>query len=65
MKPEHMRVILKKSLQRAHFDDSLYQVHSFRIGRSMDLLKAGVSVETIRKLGWWKSNIVYRYLRVF
>ena len=41
----------------------LYQVHGIRAGRSCDLLKYGLSVEEIKKIGCWKSHAVYRYLR--
>ena len=63
VKPEHYRKILKTGLKEAGFDYKLYTVHSFHLGRSIDLLKFGVSVETIRKLGRWKSNAVYVYLK--
>ena len=39
--------------------------HGLRAGRAVDLLRMGVSFETIKKLGHWKSNIVYEYLRIF
>ena len=63
VKPDHFRAMLKSSLCRCAFDASLYQVHSMHAGCACDLLKAGVSVETIKKLGWWKSNAVYAYLK--
>ena len=61
--PQHMRLCLKTVLHRLGFDESLYSVHSLRIGHSHDLSDLGLSVETIKKLGRWKSNIVFRYLR--
>ena len=63
VKPNHMRNTLKNMLKLARFDPTVYSTHSFRIGRSCDLLQMGFSVETIKKLGRWKSNAVYRYLR--
>ena len=54
---------LKAILKETGFDASLYSNHSLRIGRTCDLLKLGLSVETIKKLGRWRSNAVYRYLR--
>ena len=61
--PQQMRLCLKQALLATGFDASLYGVHSLRIGRTTDLLKLGLSVETIKKLGRWRSNAVFRYLR--
>ena len=65
IKPEQVRHCLKNILLEAGFDYRLYGTHSFRIGRSCDLLALGLSVETIKKLGRWKSNSVFRYLRYY
>ena len=61
-KPVHFRNTLKAILDNLNIDSSLYGTHSFRIGRSCDLFKAGFSVDQIKKLGRWKSNAVYKYL---
>ena len=60
---EHMHLVLKNSLQILGLDADLYNLHSFRIGHCGDLYDMGVSVETIKKLGRWKSSIVYNYLK--
>ena len=49
--PAHMRNGLKKFLQMAKFQPELYSVHSLRMGRALDLLKIGLSVKTIKKIG--------------
>ena len=59
----HMRTMLCKMLQLLGFDHKLYGTQAFQAGRASDLLQMGVSVETIKKLGRWKSNAVYNYLR--
>ena len=59
----HMRKVLKSVLKNAHEKPTMFSMHSFRVGRSLDLLKYGVSVETIKKIGHWKSNAVFAYLR--
>ena len=59
----HLRACLKLMLIRLQLNPRLYSMHSMRTGRSSDLLKYGISVETIKKLGRWKSNAVFRYLR--
>ena len=61
--PQLMRSCLKRMLTQAGFDKDYYSVQSLRSGRATDLLKLGISVETIRKLGRWKSNAVFMYLR--
>ena len=58
----HFRSIMKSIRREAQLNDKLYGGHSFRSGRSIDLLNMGVSVETIKKLGCWKSNAVFTYL---
>ena len=62
VRPHHMQRILKLMLSLAGFEPGLYNTHSFRIGRCIDLLKAGISEETIKKLGCWKTNCVFTYL---
>ena len=51
VKDYHMRNTLSKILHVAKFNHTAYSTHSFRIGRSCDFLKMGISVETIKKLG--------------
>ena len=57
------RKILRDMLDSINLDGSLYDVHSFRIGRTCDLAKFGYSIDQIKAMGRWKSNAVYRYLR--
>ena len=61
--PLIIRKILKGSLTACGFDHNNFSVHSLRAGRACDLLSYGVLVETIKKLGRWKSNAIYTYLR--
>ena len=60
--PHHMRLVLKLMIDECHIDSKIYSTHSLRTGRALDLLKIGLSVETIKKLGRWKSNAVFAYL---
>ena len=62
VRPLHFRMCLKQSLSLAGFDERNNNTHSLRLGRSCDLYKLGLSVETIKKLGRWKSNVVFKYL---
>ena len=61
----HMRSTLHLTLKLMGYQEHLYNCHSFRVGRSCDLMRFGVSVETIKKLGRWKSNVVFSYLRQY
>ena len=61
--PSHARRILKLIISRLGLNDSLYGMHSFRIGRTTDLIKFGYSVEQVKLLGRWKSNVIYKYIR--
>ena len=58
-----LRNTLHKMITKLWLQPELYNLHSFRIGRSSDLFRLGVSVETIKKIGCWKSNAVFKYLR--
>ena len=59
------RRTLHRTLSNINLDPHLYNLHSFRIGRSRDLLKLGYRVEQVKSAGRWKSNVVYKYLRTF
>ena len=63
VKPADMRKILKKALELEKIDTSLYRIHSLRAGKSTELLRLGVLVETIRKVGRWRSNAVFAYFK--
>ena len=64
VKPEQFRWVMKKTLDKCGVDSRLFSGHSFRIGCGTDLLKLGVLVETIKNMGRWHSNAVYRYLKL-
>ena len=61
--PNHFRNMLKQSLENAGYDKTLFGCHSFRIGHCGDLLKIGLSVESIKKIGRWRSKAVFRYFK--
>ena len=63
LKSHHVREVLNTCLRRLKLDPKLYDVHSFRIGRATDLEKLKCPIEQIKRLGRWKSNAVYKYLR--
>ena len=61
--PIAVNKMLRKLLKASGINTERYSMHGFQVGQSLDLLKLGVSVETIKKLGRWKSNAVFNYLR--
>ena len=63
VKVHHMRNILSLILAQLNLPVHAYCVHRLRTGRTTDLLKLGLSVETIKKMGCWKSNAVFAFLR--
>ena len=63
IKPDVLRKILKELLDQAGFNKYYYNFHSFRVGRSGDLARMGISIEIIRRLGRWRSSAVYEYLK--
>ena len=63
VRAQHVRAELKGAMKALGLDQNLYDTHSFRIGRATDLFKMGKTLEEIKKVGRWKSNAVYKYLR--
>ena len=63
VKPAQTRKVLKELLNEAGLNSQLYTFHGFRSGRASDLLSLNLSVETMKKLGRWRSSAVYTYLR--
>ena len=62
--PSHMRSTLKRMLHNLNIDETLYDTHSMHIGRSSDLIKFGYTIEQVKLVGRWKSNAVYKYIRL-
>ena len=64
VKPSHVRAVLKTLLESVNLNPSLYGHHSFRIGRSVDLVtKHHWSIDRLKSAGRWKSNTVYKYIK--
>ena len=64
VQPLQIRNALKTCISRVGLNPDFYDFHSFRAGRSSDLAKLGYTVEQIKRLGRWKSNAVYRYIKL-
>ena len=64
VKPTNVRKLMKEIISAINLDPRFYNTHSFRIGRATDLYKAGYAVDVIKTLGRWKSNAIYKYLKL-
>ena len=62
---DHARKLLRKMLCSfgLEAEAELYDMHSLRIGRASDLIKQNYSIEQVKRMGHWKSNAVYKYIR--
>ena len=61
--PSHARNLLKTIITRIGLTNTNYRMHSFRIGRTTDLINYGYPLEQVRIMGRWKSNVIYKYIR--
>ena len=59
----HFRNGIKTLIAKNNLDNTLYTSHSIRAGRVTDMVEIGIPIETIRKIGRWKSSAIYSYLR--
>ena len=58
------RHILHACLKNLDLDATMYGFHSLRVGRTSDLIKYGYSLEEVKRMGRWHSNVVYRYIKL-
>ena len=63
VRPVNATSVLKQVIQKLGLDSALYWMHSSRIGRTSDLIKFKYPVDEVKRLGRWKSNAVFRYIR--
>ena len=60
---DQVQKILRNLINRLTLNGALYDVHSLRIGRSSDMAKFGYTIEEIKRIGRWKLNAVFKYIR--
>ena len=53
IRPMQATKILKLMIQRLGLDNTLYSMHSFRIGRTSDLIKFKYPLDEVQRLGRW------------
>ena len=63
VKPQDARNTLKKAIEIIGLDPKNYNLHSLCIGRTSDLIKFGYSINEVKRMGRWSSNVVYKYIR--
>ena len=61
--PVQFRTKLKELIANIGLNPDMYDTRSFRSGREVDLLDLGLTLESVKKIGRWRSNAVYTYLR--
>ena len=55
--------VLKSQLTHLNYDATLYNTHSFRIGRASDMATEGYSENQIAMVGRWNSDAYKRYIK--
>ena len=61
--PWHARTILKSAIDSLGLNSEFYEFRSLRGGRATDLAEMKIDLGIIKKLGRWKSNAVFKYLK--
>ena len=60
---DNARKILKESLGSLGLSAEAYDMHSLCIGRTSDLIKFKYTIDEVKDMGRWKSNVIYKYIR--
>ena len=50
-------------LSSSGYNHTLFNTHSFRIGKATDLFKQGYSMSAIARIGRWRSNAYLQYIK--
>ena len=58
----HVRILLRQAITNLNLDANLYDCHSLRIGKCVDMKRKNMSISQIMLAGRWRSNAVFRYL---
>ena len=64
MEAQHVRLVLKDMIHRLNLNPKGYVFHSMRAGHASDMVKWGFTIEQIKRLGRWKSNAIYKYVKL-
>ena len=63
VKCPQVRKTLWEAISKLGLPEMSFDVHSLRIGRSSDLIKYRYSIEEVKRMGRWRSNAVFKYIR--
>ena len=61
--PHQARTMLRAAIANLNLNPKLCNCHSMHAGRATQMLRAGIPDDQIKRLGKWRSNAVYHYLR--
>ena len=56
--------MLSECLTVLGLNPAMYGFHSFRVGRTTDLIKYNYDIEEVKRMGRWHSNTVYKYVAI-
>ena len=60
-----VQMVLRQLLnEKLNLNPSVYDFIGFRSGRATDMFETGYTVDQIKHAGRWKSNAVYKYLKM-
>ena len=59
----HARNLLKSMISNLGLEARNYGMHSLRIGRTSDLIRYNYPLDEVRRMGRWRSNTVFKYIR--
>ena len=63
VKPSHVRGILDQAIKNIGLDHRLYCFHSLRMWMATQLIKMGYTIEVVKCIGRWTSNVAYKYIK--
>ena len=63
VRPSNLRMTVCMALQNLGLNDKLYLFHSLRIGCASQLIKLGFPIDMVKRIGRWKSNTIYHYIK--
>ena len=62
--PKNACYVLNECLKNLGLNGKLYSFHSLRSGMATELIKNSNNIELVKTAGHWKSNAVYKYLKL-
>ena len=64
LKQCNARSVLKSCVKSLGLDYKLYSYHGIRAGRCTDLIQNTQNFEDVKRAGRWRSNTIYKYLKL-